>query len=137
MFPGTHPSYRGIKKQRRNLIFLRYSSLFIHLLSISWVPTMCQVWKLLNIKIIHSPSLFRADRSNDMAERTSDLGNNITIMKSSQRRVKETLSIRHGGIHLALPVIKIYNHVKVWYYFKWLNHQKWYTLYYATHLSPL
>lgn len=47
---------------------------------------------------IRSSNPFRADRSNNMADNTSDLGDNIVIMKGSQRKVKKRLSISYGAI---------------------------------------
>lgn len=47
---------------------------------------------------IHSPNPFRADRSNNMADNTPNLGDNIIIMKGSQRKVKKKLSINYGAI---------------------------------------
>lgn len=47
---------------------------------------------------VHSPDPFRADTSSNMADNTSDLGDNIIIMKGSQRKVKKRLSISYGAI---------------------------------------
>lgn len=101
-----------IKKQVRSLKFLR---LFIHLISTSCVPSMCQeLIAAENMKIIYSSNPL----SPDIAGRTSDLADNITTMKSSQRKVKKKLSIRHGAIYTHSFVHSRYKkiHVKVRYY---------------------
>lgn len=101
-----------IKKQVRSLKFLR---LFIHLISTSCVPSMCQeLIAAENMKIIYSSNPL----SPDIAGRTSDLADNITTMKSSQRKVKKKLSIRYGAIYTHSFVHSRYKkiHVKVRYY---------------------
>ena len=82
-----------IKKQVRSLKFLR---LFIHLISTSCVPSMRQeLTAAENMKITYSSNPL----SPDIAGRTSDLADNITTMKSSQRKVKKKLSVRYGAIY--------------------------------------
>lgn len=67
-----------------------------------------------NMKIIYSSNPL----SPDIAGRTSDLADNITTRKSSQRKVKQKLSIRYGAIYTHSFVHSRYKkiHVKVQYY---------------------
>lgn len=87
----------------------------IHLISTSCVPSMRQDFTSAeNMKIIYSSNLL----SPDIAGRTSDLADNITTRKSSQRKVKQKLSIRYGAIYTHSFVYSRYKkiHVKVQYY---------------------
>lgn len=99
MFPGTQPFLERYQKAKENphapqIWFVTYSfnkrflraTIFQELIAAG------------NTKIISSPNPFRADRSNNVAERTLDLGDNITITKSSQSKVRKRLSTRYGGI---------------------------------------